>query len=1011
MVDTGAEGETRRASAFVSATAYQILGRVTERPEDPTPHFLGVSAIHPRLAAPLLFLVAEQNSDAREAAAKLQHAEEEDLLRNALVETIYDLATEQFASILSRADRLRETEPLTTAPPANRAAQALYGLCWTGLVALVAKLLGQDAPASRFLRFDTPQAAFSRVVELSTRPIVLPGAGGQLISTYSGPRHLARILRHVADGLQDAGIANIPPPAGADPAFWSNWLAHRAASKPVLWRSHREAIATGFLDSGQSSVLVLPTGAGKTTVSELKVASTLAAQRKVLFLVPTLALIDQLRDDLTKAFPPSLGDVGTSTDGDLSAFMSGTELASIEVMTPERCLAMLSYSADAIDAVGLVVFDECHLLSPQGGGKRSLDAMLCLLHILKRAPDADLLLLSAMLTNGAEVADWLKQVSGRPCIAFEDFWKPSRQARGVVVYSRAELTRIRRAALAQSRAKALGRPSSHQAPVATPHAVFGLHNNWNPRVEADTRLVRLSDAPVELAVSKNGYPTPNSNGVAGALSVHAARGGLKAIVFVQQAGHAPSTARKIAEAFPGPQALTSFENELWTAIKAEMGGEERSLVKPTAGALPHNGDMLPPERRLAESLFRRAGAVDVIVATPTLAQGMNLPAQVAILAGDKRHEENGRSPLEAHEILNAAGRAGRAGYLANGVVILIPEPVMAFDETMRPEDSAFGKLRSILPANDRCVSMADPIAALLDRIQGGDTGAREVRYLISRLGAGEEDADQARTAALGMMRRSFVAYRARSAGADADFEAKLQALEFALDEARLDEGHLSAKVAASTGMAVQPLAIAQARLAENGNSPTTILDWSNWLIDFFMDNPASFQELLGEEAGTVQYVVRGKKKGGLPSAEEFAILKDAMRCWLTGRPLAEIETALGVPPKKLGWCPRSRDLVLKLANRSFYMVVSAIAELTKALARGGFIQLEGLAVVECLPLAFRNGFDLPDKIAYNLLRQPLRSRVLTHQAFDQQLGHLEPVVGEDFAAVHSRVAQLLAFLE
>ena len=166
-------------------------------------------------------------------------------------------------------------------------------------------------------------------------------------------------------------------------------------------------------------------------------------------------------------------------------------------------------------------------------------------------------------------------------------------------------------------------------------------------------------------------------------------------MFVQQAGHAPSTARSIAEALPGPQALTNFENELWTAIKAETGGEERSLVKPTAGALPHNGDMLPPERRLAESLFRRDGAVDVIVATPTLAQGMNLPAQVAILAkSNKRHEEDSRSLLKAHEILNAAGRAGRAGYLANGVVLLIPEPVMAFDEEMRPEEPAFSKLRS-----------------------------------------------------------------------------------------------------------------------------------------------------------------------------------------------------------------------------------------------------------------------------------------------------------------------------
>ena len=88
---------------------------------------------------------------------------------------------------------------------------------------------------------------------------------------------------------------------------------------------------------------------------------------------------------------------------------------------------------------------------------------------------------------------------------------------------------------------------------------------------------------------------------------------------------------------------------LWTAVQAELGGAEYSFVQPDKRALPHNGDMIPQERRLAESMFRRDDGSSVIVATPTLAQGMNLPAQLAILAGDKRQDETGRSSLEAHE--------------------------------------------------------------------------------------------------------------------------------------------------------------------------------------------------------------------------------------------------------------------------------------------------------------------------------------------------------------------------
>ena len=84
------------------------------------------------------------------------------------------------------------------------------------------------------------------------------------------------------------------------------------------------------MDVGRSAVLVLPTGAGKTTISELKIAATLAAGRKVIFLVPTLALVDQLRDDLAESFPNDLGGVVVSADGDLAVLASGPELSDIE---------------------------------------------------------------------------------------------------------------------------------------------------------------------------------------------------------------------------------------------------------------------------------------------------------------------------------------------------------------------------------------------------------------------------------------------------------------------------------------------------------------------------------------------------------------------------------------------------------------------------------------------------------------------------------------------------------
>ena len=475
--DTGAEGDARRASAFVSGTAHQILARVMNDFYGRDLPLLGATAVHPSVAAPLLFLISEQNPDAREAARLIQGREAGDLTRTALIESIYDLASERFEQILERANRLQRLRVVFDDDPDVAIEQALYGLCWAGIVQLAAHLLNQDVPPLAFHRFDTPQGAFEEVERLSRYSIALDGEERDLESVYSGPRHLARLLRIATDQLFDAGLVYLPAPAGADVNFWSRWLRHRAKSKPILWRNHRAALETQILQTGRSAVLVLPTGAGKTTLSELKIAATLASGGKVVFLVPTLALVEQLRDDLKESFPASFADVEVSVDGDLTGLLVEPELQSIEVMTPERCLALMSHDASALADVRLVVFDECHLLSPQGGGKRSLDAMLCLLQVIKKVPDADLLLLSAMLTNAGEFAEWIAEITQRPCSAFVDRWKPSRQARGIVIYSREELRRLTRAAREQRR--------RGPRPGVTPYALFGLHQNWNPGADAD----------------------------------------------------------------------------------------------------------------------------------------------------------------------------------------------------------------------------------------------------------------------------------------------------------------------------------------------------------------------------------------------------------------------------------------------------------------------------------------------------------------------------------------------
>jgi len=1007
QVDDTIDGAARRAAAFVAGTAYQVLGRIVPITAEGQESF-SAGAIHPRIASPLLFLIADQSPDAKEAARVMGSAPPNDLHRGALLESIRDLAQERLAAILERAERLSGLKPSADDSLSEQATQGLYGLCWAGLIQFVARLLNRPMPALYYSVMESPNQLFDHVADLAVEEIPLLGPGAHLFSAYSGPRHLARLLRHVADSIEGAGVAHLPAPPGAEDQAWRRWLRHRALTKPILWPNHRKAIATGFLAAGTSAVLVLPTGAGKTTLSELKIATTLSGGRKVIFLVPTLALVDQLRDDLVDSFPKSLGNSEISADGDLVAFGAGPELNAIEVMTPERLLAMLSFADVEVRDIGLIVFDECHLISAEGGGARSVDAMLCLLHALRRAPQADYLLLSAMLQNAPDVADWLSQLTGRTCISYIDSWKPSRQARGVLTYPAEELTAANLCVRAVNLAKRNKQQAVKSPLDVSPFALFGLHHAWSASVADDIRLVRISDHKVKLSYGTAGA-TPNANAVGAFLAANAARAGLKTIMFVNKADHAPSAANRIRKQLPNNERLTDLEASLWEEIIAELGGGLHSLIDPTSTALPHNGDMISLERRLAESMFRRRDGVKVIVATPTLAQGMNLPAELAILAGTMRHDDDGREPLKSHEILNAAGRAGRAGHLANGTVLLIPEPPVGFAANGTPNREAFEMLAKVIPANDQCVHIDDPLTALLDRIQTGDVSGADVRYFLSRLRAGQGEV-QDPNRPIEIMNQSFAAFQARKADDQAAFEDKVKSLRKALDAEAHATQVMTDKIAAFSGIQFEPLeALAALVEAEIENLPTTIIGWCEWLIDFMIRDRASYDILFGCDVDTVKAVTRGKKTGGESTDSEMARLKPALRAWLTGATFAEIESALGETPERIGICKRTRDLVLHLINRRLYLIVGALSALVQNVLQEAGRVSPSPAALEVLAIAVRKGLDSPEKVAFAHHLPAIRSRVVLHRTYMQKFPNGRNQMNADFQTILSSMEVHLAF--
>lgn len=1016
----------RRAAAFVAATAQQILSQEAARTEqgEAVP-VLDRDRVDAALAASILFLAAEQYADSSDAAQRI-HAERQGqaYVATLLAETIRDLASGKLVGILERAGR----RPQRFASPGGleaRGTVALLESLLVGIEIFAADALGERTPANAAGRFDTARSAFLRVLRLSSDEYASGDADApSLLTTYPGPRHLASLLLAAHDATARAAVTKIDPPPGADEEFWRRWLRHRAATAPFVWPNHREAIGKEFHFTGKSAVMVLPTGAGKTTVSCLKIASVLASGKKTVFIAPTHALVDQLTTDLQEIFPEDLLHSVVSSDFD-RLFATGTALRRIEVMTPERCLALLSYAPEAFDDVGLLVFDECHLLSPLSGLRRALDGMFCVLAFNSIAPEADFLFLSAMIRNGAQFADWIGVLTGRECLFVDPLWKPSRQARGVVFYEEKSIRRIldeaikvqrREDATSGRRAKHL-RTAAKAELTAEPFALFGLRHNWLDERQhtADCALTKISGDAARLngELQRNRLTLkPNVNKVAAHIAVAAARNRLKAIVFVNVKSHAISTAREIATTLGEPPKATAEEMARWDALDAELGGRKHSLLSGPAAAVPHNSQMLRLERELAERMFRRQDGALVIVATPTLAQGLNLPAHLAILASDMRADldDGGREPLAGHEILNAAARAGRAGHLANGVVLLIPEAILTFAEGRPFDEEVMDKLRSILPEDDRCLDMNDPLEIVLDRISHAALDDPEVEYALNRLStAVAPGGAESEVATRFAMNKSFAAFMAAQRKATQTFAVQIARLNRLLSSRNAGtQDRTLLELAARSGAPASALIALRERLAASvGATPATIPEWVAWIFSWLAEDANSRSSLLGRDRRAILGAV-GRKMDSALTKQAIRELLPGVLAWLAGEPLREIERALGGDPQDRSECPRARYLVTGVVPMGLTFVVGLVVETAREVSEIAGGSTTPRSIMDCLPTAVRRGFDTPSKLAFADLRKGLLSRVQYHRAFVEEIGEsLDAERTDDYASLVGRMGRLL----
>lgn len=1024
MVALLPERDDRSSAAFVAAQAYHVL-HLAQAISEPNKkiHPLRANSIAPEVSALLLFLIANQLPDATEMAREIAKFRiPERGAASLVVDALCALAEGRVRDI----PQLLAQQTEWPDDSSDAATEALYRRVLQGVVFFSQYVLDpQGSPDAASLAV----AAFRQVQQLSLESEDWPVQSGEdtplpSLSAFAGPHHLASLLIGAADYLMGAALSVVPPPDGVPPDAWQALIKPIAAQRPFLWPNHLEALGKGFLRPGISSVVSFPTGAGKTTLSVLKAASALGLGGAVIYLAPTHALVAQTKSDLSKAFPGIpvrdsllIEDFYAELGEEFTA-----DNSQIVVMTPERCLALLSLEGASFGVVRLVIFDECHLIHPRSGGqnRRSLDAMFALLQLHQTAPACDWLLLSAMMANGVELAGWIGNLTGRECLALTLNWKPTRQARGCLVYNQADLDQLRiflrnsSSVAPRNKKGVLGNPTSSilSELSAIPYGFIGLQQTWQNRELRNYTLLRLLNEPVPLSatLSKSDtpmwYPTPNKNAVASHLASQCVRIGLKVLLFSQSPRDTTAIARRIDELVGNGCDPVVYEDAetLLLKIAIDEAGSVDAVVSPSQCSGCHNAVLLPAERSLVERLFGRVDGIRALAATATLAQGMNLPADVVVIVGDERFdaEAEGFSPLDPHELLNAAGRAGRAGLVAQGLVIVIPHTFVGFNPQTNTIGAKWTQLQeSVFSQADQCLSLQDPIQHILDKIQETTAGSDpDVRYFLRRLPRGVIDGPEGPSR---FLRATLAAWHAKTKHEESKFEALISrtlARRSALEPVALAETWRD-EMAYRTGIAVEFIeALHIELLTKTENPPGDTEGWVRWFFVWLGSDVRWVKSVFGHR-------LTEKQQAELSSGDLFGgRLADAVWGWMSGETLLTLNTRLGGNAQNPGKCEKARKFVLKMIPD-----LAFAAGLASRIRRGQIDETGGSMplTLATLALCIREGLPHPELAALrtNLAGSPM-SRVALKALWEKLSAFASPRTSDEkFGTTRRRISTAL----
>ncbi len=429
-----------------------------------------------------------------------------------------------------------------------------------------------------------------------------------------------------------------------------------------LLPSQRDAMSKNLFDvAANAIVLQMPTSAGKTLLAEFNIVVTksLLPQSKVVYIVPSRALVNQVYHDL-RADLSSLGFSVEKTssvnevDPSEDAFLQADEI-DVLISTPEKLDLLIRRNHPSVQDVSMFIVDEAHTIRNGARGAR-LELLIAILR--REHPNAKYMLLSPFLPGDKiSIQEWL---GGGNTI--EVNWKPSEK----VVFG---------VKVTEKKVKTQMIPSPYAAPY-----------------QQEYTSERPIDVPLQTKADKERILEYTCK--------HFAERDKTQLILCQGRTSANNMAKEIFDWVDAPDSSDADIQLVQKYLEEEIGCATLFSQLLSKKIAIHHAGLSDETKMLIEHLIREK-QIQYVCATTTVAEGVNFPVSSVYFDSYYRGQAKKENVLSSNDFWNIAGRAGRTMVDDFGRIIL-------------PFNSKQNKELGLSIVNKSTEEMASVLARLFD---------------------------------------------------------------------------------------------------------------------------------------------------------------------------------------------------------------------------------------------------------------------------------------------------------